>query len=177
MKYLFFCVGILFISAFAMQDVKFPKSALKKIDRSITNTWGVEEYNKSPISLSGIDFELTGLENVNVIEGTDSEPLGYMVLSKGRGKYDYFDLMVLYDKELKIVASEVLVYREDYGGEIGSGRWLKQFVGKNITSEFKLSNDVQGISGATISVRSATQEFKRLTRLMEQLKNQNKLNI
>jgi len=160
-----------------MQEVKLPKNAQKKMDKAIVGTWNVDSYEKSAISLSGIEFELTGSENVYFIKNSGSDLLGYMVLSKGRGKYDYFDLMVLYDKELKVADSEVLVYREDYGGEIGSGRWLKQFVGKNISSEFKLSNDVQGISGATISVRSATQEFKRLTHMMEELKKQNKLNI
>ena len=52
--------------------------------------------------------------------------------------------------------SKVLIYREEYGGEIGSKRWLKQFNGKSGESEIKFPQDITPISGATISVRSMT---------------------
>ena len=49
-----------------------------------------------------------------------------------------------------------MVYREDYGGEIGSKRWLKQFIGKTQNDELKYQDNIVAISGATISVRSMT---------------------
>ncbi|MFY0652638.1 MAG: FMN-binding protein [Cyclobacteriaceae bacterium] len=163
------------LSAFGGLGIKLPKSAIKKMDKSIKSAWAVEEYETIQVSLEGLtEFKLDGNEKVSVIKA-QNESIGFMVLSQAYGKYDFFDLMVLYDNELKIKSSAVLVYREDFGGEIGSGRWLRQFVGKDKSSQFKLDEDVQGISGATISVRSATREFKRVTSLMEQLKKQNKL--
>ncbi len=100
-----------------------------------------------------------------------------MVLSKAPGKYDEFDMMVVFDSEdLKIMKSSVLIYREEYGGEIGSSRWLKQFIGKNFSNTFRIDYEIQGISGATISVRSATKEIKRLSLLMQKLKETNALN-
>jgi Na+-transporting NADH:ubiquinone oxidoreductase subunit NqrC len=50
-----------------------------------------------------------------------------------------------------------LIYRENYGGEIGSKRWLKQFIGMT-----EPKNYVDGISGATISVNSMKYSINKL---------------
>jgi len=60
-------------------------------------------------------------------------------------------------KESLKVKSKVLVYREDYGGEIGSKRWLKQFIGKTHGDSLIYGDNIVAIAGATISVRSMTQ--------------------
>ena len=49
-----------------------------------------------------------------------------------------------------------MVYREDYGGEIGSKRWLSQFISKNRDSILGYEEEITKISGATISVKSMT---------------------
>ena len=48
---------------------------------------------------------------------------------------------------MKLKKLRILTYRENYGGEISNKRWLKQFLDREV-------NDVQAISGATISVES-----------------------
>ena len=50
---------------------------------------------------------------------------------------------------------KILAYREDWGGEIRSKRWLKQFSNREI-------EDVQAISGATISVNSLKTDISKL---------------
>lgn len=184
MAFWFMKIPVIIILLFAtctlsFQEVKLNKGALKKMDKSIKSTWEVDEYQKISIAVADVKLEgvvLQGSEQVFAVQNADQSLLGYMILSSARGKYDYFDVMVLYNEKIEILDSEILVYREDFGGEIGSFRWLKQFVGKSFSSQFKIDEDVQGISGATISVRAATNEFKRITILMEKLKNQNKLN-
>jgi len=69
---------------------------------------------------------------------------------------------VLLDAELIVVNTKVLVYREDYGGEIGSKRWLKQFVGKTQNDDLRYGDNIMAISGATISVRSMTAAMNNL---------------
>jgi len=56
----------------------------------------------------------------------------------------------------------VLIYREEYGGEIGSKRWLKQFIGKTKTDDLRYGDNIINISGATISVRSMTSAMNNL---------------
>ena len=60
-----------------------------------------------------------------------------------------------------------MVYREDYGGEIGSNRWLKQFAGKSINTDFSVGENVAAISGATISVYSMTHAVNELLSEMD----------
>ena len=68
---------------------------------------------------------------------------------------------------------KILVYREDHGGEIGSKRWLKQFIGKTLTHNLKYQKDIAAISGATISARSMTFEVNKLLKAINILhKNQ-----
>ena len=76
--------------------------------------------------------------------------------SIAKSKTDYFDYLILFDLDLNILNSKVLAYREDYGGEIASKRWLRQFVGKTINDRLKYRENVMAISGATISVKSMT---------------------
>ena len=70
-------------------------------------------------------------------------------IGTSRSKFEDFEFMVLFDKDKTIKLVKVLVYRENYGGEIGSKRWLRQWIGVNEPKSF-----VDAISGATISVHS-----------------------
>jgi Na+-translocating ferredoxin:NAD+ oxidoreductase RnfG subunit len=71
---------------------------------------------------------------------------------------------VIFDHNLKIAITKVLIYREEYGGEIGSKRWLRQFTGKS--GEDSL-DDIAAISGATISVRSMTNAVNDILKTMK----------
>ena len=61
--------------------------------------------------------------------------LGFAFIGTAPSKTDTFEYLVVFDQSLIIKKVNVLVYREDYGGEIGSNRWLKQFVGKARSTE------------------------------------------
>ena len=86
---------------------------------------------------------------------------------------DYFDYLVLLDKDLVVLKTKILVYREDYGGEIGSKRWLKQFIGKTQNDELKYGDNIVGISGATISVQVMTNAMNNLLRSLKLLHDKN----
>ena len=51
---------------------------------------------------------------------------------------------------------QVMVYREPQGEAIHEKRFRKQFVGKRSKDPITLDKDIDAISGATISSRSAT---------------------
>ena len=81
--------------------------------------------------------------------------------------------LVLLDKDLIVLKSKILLYREEYGGEIGSTRWLKQFIGKKGGDELKLGDNIIAISGATISVRSMTNAMNDFLKSLKILQNKN----
>lgn len=56
----------------------------------------------------------------------------------------------------KISRLQVLTYRESHGGEVRYPFFTDQFKGMSLTESSRLSTRVNGISGATLSVRALT---------------------
>ena len=81
--------------------------------------------------------------------------------------------MVLFDTDLILKKSKLLIYREDYGAEIGSKRWLKQFNGLKSEDTIQYGNEIVAISGATISARSFTIAINNLLKSMAILEQEN----
>jgi Na+-translocating ferredoxin:NAD+ oxidoreductase RnfG subunit len=66
---------------------------------------------------------------------------------------------------------QVMVYREPQGEAIQEKRFRKQFVGKRVKDPITLDKDIDAISGATISSRSATFAARKGLLLAEVLRN------
>ena len=107
-----------------------PQNIQKKVDKEIAKVFGLETFNFTEVTIKPeIAKELPSKfqkDNFFKIEANNGI-LGYAYLSQAPSKTAQFDYLVLLDKELIVLKSKVLVYREEYGGEIGSSRWLRQF--------------------------------------------------
>ena len=139
--------------------VNIPEKMEKRIDKVILALFDSDSYTKELII---IDEELNeilplkfGEDNFYRISINDLST-GYFYYGKAPSKADVFDYVVVFDKEMVIRKIKILAYREDYGGEIGSKRWLKQFNNLSENDQVVYSKDIMGISGATISARSLT---------------------
>ena len=112
----------------------------------------------------GEDVFFTELEfNSNYYKVLSEDSIiAYFCIEQAPSKHDLFEFLVVYSSEIKIQHVNVLVYREDYGYEIKSKRWLKQFSTRD-------TSKVQAISGATISVNSLKIHVERLTEKMENI--------
>lgn len=86
--------------------------------------------------------------------GGESEPINYAVILDVMGKERPITFLVVVDATGTVVGVEVLAYREAIGGEIRAKWFLDQFLRKRIDSPLKLGEDIQAISGATISSRA-----------------------
>lgn len=138
---------------------ELPKKIQKKVNKEIVSVFSVETFVLNPINFdAGIISQLPANFSQNHLFQIDQDNtlLGYAYVSKAPSKTDEFDYLILFDSDFVILKSKVLIYREDYGNEIGSKRWLKQFIGKSHKDELKYGDNVAAISGATISVRSMT---------------------
>ncbi|WP_396600503.1 FMN-binding protein [Algibacter sp. R77976] len=168
-------VSILILALFLM-SFGLPKNILKKVNKEIVKTYGIETFNFTEVNIaSDIAKDLPSKfeeDNLFKIE-TNSTILGYAYLSKAPSKTAQFDYLILLDKDLIVIKSKVLMYREEYGGEIGSTRWLKQFIGKKGGDELKLGDNIVAISGATISVRSMTKAMNDFLESLKILQNKN----
>lgn len=152
-----------------------PKSAIKKMDKTLSSIWPEKVVEKKVITITDIEQKkLSFKPKKNTIYNilSNERPVAYMFLSKAKSKISDFDYMVVYNSDLSILNVKVLVYREEYGGEIGSKRWLKQFEGKSDPEKMKFGHDIQNISGATISARSITFDVKKITKQIIELKKE-----
>ena len=80
--------------------------------------------------------------------------------------------LVVFTTDGEIRYTQIVKYREPYGGEISSLSWTSQFMGMSNESEFKMGKTIDGISGATISTHSVTKGIHKLSLLFPYIKNQ-----
>ena len=142
-----------------------PKNIEKKVLKELQKVFLQNDFQMSPIRVSDtLNARLPQkINEENFFELTNNTVhLGYVFVGKAPSKAADFDFLIVFDPELKIIHSKVLVYREEYGGEIGSKRWLKQFVGKTVGDRVDHERNIDGIAGATISVRSMTNAIDEL---------------
>ncbi len=96
----------------------------------------------------------------------------YGFLDNVKGLSMLITFLVIFDSDGIILNTEVIKYREPYGGEISSPGWTAQFKGRNAKSNFAVGSDIDGISGATISVYSMATGVMKLSLLFPLIKDQ-----
>lgn len=168
-------IGLLILTLITVRAINYsmilPASQKKKVDKELLYLWPEKSLRLIEMPLdSGLSVKAKeiGIMEIYSLMDNDQE-YGYMVYFKVPSKFDYFDLALFYDQDLHIRSMKVLQYREDHGGEVASKRWLMQFIGLGNDDPIQLNEDIQGISGATISCESATVGAKDVTSFMEQL--------
>jgi len=164
----FALIAVVVIATAFSFSFSLPNSVQKKVDKELANLWPeasivlLEDEISSEKRKAALAIGITSIYKLY----EEGELKGYMVYLKVPSKFDYFDLGIFYDLDLKIKSMKVLVYREDHGGEVGSKRWLKQFIGKGVEDPLMLNEDIQGISGATISCEAATIGAREVSEFM-----------
>ncbi|WP_298472697.1 FMN-binding protein [uncultured Maribacter sp.] len=153
-------VSLLFLGfVFLLSSFGLPKNLEKKVQKEVKHVFSVEEFSKELIKVpetivAKLPLKLS-VDNFFKVS-SKTKNLGYVFVDKAASKTAMFDYLIVFNSDLEIIHSKVLIYREEYGGEIGSKRWLKQFIGKTGEDRVNHETNIDGISGATISVRSMT---------------------
>ena len=156
---------ILLLFPFFLSIVNIPARMEKKIDKEVLSIFNIVSFSKEPVVINDTVNSLLPLKfNSNnfhkVIENENR--IGYFYYGTAPSKADVFDYVVIFDNDLIIKKIKILAYREDYGGEIGSKRWLRQFNNLSIKDKVIYSKNIKGISGATISAKSMTVTVNKL---------------
>lgn len=148
----------------------FSGSAEKKTDKVIKKIWADTNIKKSLINLS--DIEIPDEININKKRvykiTTDKNDTYLCILSKAKGRFDYFEYVVIIDSNLNITKTKVLVYNSSHGYEITNKRWLKQFNGSGKT--FNYGKNIDAVSGATYSGESITNDINTINQIAKHLK-------
>ncbi len=165
--------------------------ANKKIEKNIAKIWKDLAIEEMPLTTDiAIEFDLFFEENQLSQLMNNENLLGYLLLRKGYGCqiggcgagnygnnavcsldgaiYETFDYVLLFDKDLTVLKVIVVDYPGDYGYEINSKNWLKQFIGYQ-GEELNYGSDIDAISGATISANSITTDIQKVHSMLKKL--------
>ena len=88
--------------------------------------------------------------------------LGWLLVDQVIGRTELITYALALDPEGKVLALEVLEYRETHGSEIRLAAWRKQFVGHSPAAPAVFGADVRNIVGATLSCRHVTDGVAQL---------------
>jgi hypothetical protein len=153
-----------------------PDYLANKMSRQLSKTFGKKtEF---------VEQKLTDTLNINhsLFKISQSDTIaGYAIISRALGcqiggcetptvsqqSFEQFYFVTVFDKKKNIKCVRVLEYTSDHGYQIANKGWLKQF---EKGSHFKVGTNVDGISGATISVNSITEGVNKQLQIMNTLK-------
>ena len=176
MKMHFKHLAIILIAVFICNAFSLPNNIHKKVKKEINKTFNTTSFTLNPLIFESSDKVVSDFSQDHFFEVMQGEKqIGYAYIGSAPSKTDHFEYLVLFNPNLIIQKAKVLVYREDYGGEIGSKRWLRQFQGKPVETSFLLRQNIAAISGATISVKSMTKAINDLNQSMYHLRLQQKI--
>jgi hypothetical protein len=119
-----------------------------------------------PLSLSAADIAAIERDSgvrvyagaLRVWKGDD----GYFFVDAVIGKHDLITYAVALTLDGKVRQTEILEYREAYGGEVRNAHWRAQFTGRQHGDPVRIGRDIQNISGATMSCEHVTDGIRRL---------------
>jgi hypothetical protein len=87
--------------------------------------------------------------------------IGHAVIVEEIGKHRPITFVVGLRVDGTVNDVAVMAYREAYGGEVQSKRFLKQYRDKTSASALRSPADIQNIAGATLSVDAASRAVKK----------------
>jgi hypothetical protein len=172
-----------FLLQFMLKGQVVPKDLPKPVERIITNLFGKDELHLYEKKISDNDFisdkffaihlkgnsELKGYIHIGRVNTCRSEGCSAPGIPGAEGKSEYFEYVIAFSPALTIDNIRIYNYQASYGHEITSRGWLKQFNGFSGKKNLQVGKDIDGISGATISVHAITDDVQWKTRLLKEI--------
>jgi FMN-binding domain len=143
--------AVTYLSVEQAQAAIFPGKKLLPADLKLTT-----EQRKAVEKASGVRVRNPDLK-VWKVEGG-----GWFILDEVVGKHEFITYAVGLTEDGAVKQIEVMDYRETYGGQVRNEQWRAQFTGKKHGAKLKLDDDIQNISGATLSSRHIADGVRRL---------------
>jgi len=173
MKYLILIISITFLFAGKIKTSS-EKYLLDQFPNNTSFKMDVIELDKKTIQLVQNEikqkFHRYKLYYWTIAQGDSI--IAHAFLDNVIGKSMPITFMVILGINGEIINTSIIKYREAYGGEVQNTGWLAQFNNRNNQSSYKVGKDVDGITGATISVNSISKGIHKITILYPLIKDQ-----
>ena len=88
-------------------------------------------------------------------------PLGHALIVEEIGKHRPITFVVGLRPDRSVHDVAVMDYREAYGGEVRSARFLRQYRGKAAGAALRPGDEITSIAGATLSVEAASRAVRK----------------
>ena len=172
MKLIILFIGLIFTISDSNTYAYSPKT-LKKTEKQ------TRKHFKEATSLIGFmpKHQNTQASNSSFfyIKNTQQTLLGMAIITTANGcvvggcsisntnetRFEQFDILSIYNREKELKSLVVLDYPGEHGFEISAKWWLKQFLGSS-SAKHKYRENIDAISGATISAQSVIKEVNVL---------------
>jgi len=141
----------------------FPKS-----ERVTYRKFALTEVQRSALA-ERLGYAPARPEYVIFVAMTGEHVDGYAIVDDERGQHEPITFAVQLSPAGVVERQEVMVYREKYGEEITDARFRAQFAGKSARDPVRAGQDVDVITGATISSRSMAVGVRRAIALVDEL--------
>lgn len=145
----------------------------RKLEKLTSKVWTDQSFQLERLQVpDSLKAEVNELYKVTSNEG---ELLGYVCNTSAFGckvggcaapsnpnvqAYETFDYIVIYDRDFRIKKIDISNYGGQYGYQICRAKWLEQFEGN--TKDFILNENIDGISGATVSAQYLVDDLNDL---------------
>lgn len=159
----------IYLNASAQVFLK-PQEAIEKLmpeaDSHVTDERALTPEIKRRLE-EGLGRGVEEKRYIFIIGMKGGKPTAYAVILNVIGKERPITFMIVINPDGAVRVVEVLVYRESQGSEIRDPRFMRQFQGKTARSQLRAGHDIDVITGATLSSRSAAYAVKKALALVD----------
>jgi Na+-translocating ferredoxin:NAD+ oxidoreductase RnfG subunit len=154
-----------------LTDVEAPKAVFPQADRverhDVTSTPALRDRMLAKLAGTTPSLWEATYPLFHVWHG--SEVLGSAVVVEEVGKHRPITFVVGVRPDGTIADVAVMAYREAYGGEVATPRFLRQYRDRGPADALKPYGDITNIAGATLSVEAASRAVKKAQALVAAL--------
>ena len=143
--------AVVYLTVEQAQAAIFPNKKLTSADVTLTPEQRKAIAKASDVRVRNADLKVWKAEGG-----------GWFILDEVIGKHEFIAYAVGLTEDGAVKQIEVMDYRETYGGQVREEKWRAQFTGKKHGAKLKLDDDIQNISGATLSSRHIADGVRRL---------------
>jgi len=146
-----------------VREADAPKAVFPSAVTSVRDEVPVTPERRARVA-RGLGGELPSMweERWVVFRVTGPEgPLGRAIVVEEIGKHRPITFVVGLRPDRTVADVAVMAYREAYGGEIASRRFLAQYAGKRPQDDLRAALGIRNVAGATLSVEAASRAVRK----------------
>jgi hypothetical protein len=143
-----------------------------KIIKTINKQIGIQGFTLQPVEGLTEPYSESKVFSIQ----TDTTISGYVYVSRVNScraggcsiipddimlEFEYFDYFFVTDPEGKVLNVKIFNYQATHGHQVMSKGWLKQFIGFSGNQSLTYGQDINAISGATVSAKTLIEDIKK----------------